>query len=318
MVRVRMTAAGMCGTDLHLHEGQFLANFPLTPGHETVGVVDAIGPDALDSAGAELTIGQQVVINPNSSCRTCEYCNENRPWLCDGFAGIGSSTPGGFAEYVLVPGTQVFDATGIDVDLAVFAEPSACIAHLIDRLDPLSGSSVVVFGAGPTGVLLTQFLLFGGASSVVLADPNEFKLTVASSLADIETFVMNRDDVAGSTDALVAGFGAFDVVIDATGRTPVIEELPRLARNGGRIVYYGVADENDLVQISPFEVFRRELTIMGSFTEVDSFPDALAAFRAGAIRTDGLITHRYSIDDYAQALAALQTDRSAHKIIMTP
>jgi len=317
-VLVRMTAAGMCGTDLHLHEGQFLANFPLTPGHETVGVVEAIGEGAVDGTGAPLVVGQQVVINPNSSCRACDYCSEDRPWLCESFAGIGSSTPGGFAECVLVPGAQVFDASGIDLDLAVFAEPSACIAHLIDRLEPLLGCSVVVLGAGPTGVLLTQFLIFGGASSVVLADPNEFKLAVASSLADIGTFVMNRDDVAGSMDALVAARGAFDVVIDATGRAGVIEELPRLARNGGRIVYYGVADEADLVQISPFEIFRRELTIMGSFTEVDSFPDALAAFRAGAIRTDGLITHRFPVADYEAALEALRSDSSAHKIVITP
>ncbi len=319
LVRVRMTAAGMCGTDLHLHEGQFLANFPLTPGHETVGVVDGVGVGAVDGTGANLSIGQQVVINPNSSCRACEYCHEDRPWLCEQFAGIGSSTPGGFAEYVLVPGSQVFDATGIDLDLAVFAEPSACIAHLIDRLDPLSGSSVVVLGAGPTGVLLTQFLLFGGASSVVLADPNEFKLATASSLADISTYVMDRNDVPGSMRGLIETAGsAFDVVIDATGRANVIEELPRLARNGGRIVYYGVADEADLVRVSPFEIFRRELTIMGSFTEVDSFPDALAAFRAGAIRTDGLITHRYPVEEYTVALEAMRNDRSAHKIVITP
>jgi D-arabinitol dehydrogenase (NADP+) len=272
----------------------------------------------VDGTGAPLTVGQQVVINPNSSCRSCEYCNEDRPWLCESFAGIGSSTPGGFAEFVLVPGGQVFDATGIDLDLAVFAEPSACIAHLIDRLDPLNGCSVVVLGAGPTGVLLTQFLLFGGASSVVLADPNEYKVAVASSLASIGTFVMDRSDVPGSMDRLVSEFRAFDVVIDATGRAGVIEELPRLARNGARIVYYGVADEADLVQVSPFEIFRRELTIMGSFTEVDSFPDALAAFRAGAIRTDGLITHRFGVNEYGAALEALRSDRSAHKIVITP
>jgi len=321
-VLVRMTAAGMCGTDLHLHEGQFLANFPLTPGHENLGVVESIGNDAtggdvLDGEGISLQVGQQVVINPNSACRACEYCLEGRPWLCGSFAGVGSSTPGGFADYLLVPGAQVFDATGIDPDLAVFAEPSACIAHLMDRLEPLAGCSVVVLGAGPTGVLLTQFLLFSGASSVVLADPNEFKLVAASSLADIDTFVMKRDDVAGSMDALVGAYGEFDVVIDATGRAGVIEELPRLARGGGRIVYYGVADEGDVVRVSPFEIFRRELMIMGSFTEVDSFPDALAAFRAGAIRVDGLITHRFGVDEYAAALEALRSDRSAHKIVIT-
>jgi D-arabinitol dehydrogenase (NADP+) len=315
-----MTAAGICGTDLHLHEGQFLATFPLTPGHETVGVIDALGPGTTaDGAGQALVVGQQVVINPNSSCRACVYCDEDRPWLCDAFAGIGSSTPGGFADYVLAPAAQVFDADGIDLDLAVFAEPSACIAHLMDRLAPLAGASVIVLGAGPTGVLLTQFLLLHGAAQVALADPNDFKLRTAAQLADITTHRVERPDARGSFDAIVrTRGGAFDVVIDATGRADVIEALPVLARNGGRIVYYGVADEADLVSISPFEIFRRELTIMGSFTEVDSFPDALAAFRSGAIRTDGLITHRFTMSDYAQALQTMRTDRSAHKIIITP
>lgn len=317
-VRVRMTAAGMCGTDLHLHEGQFLAHFPLTPGHETVGAIDALGDGVdADGAGSPLQVGQQVVVNPNSSCGACAYCGEGRPWLCDSFAGIGSSTPGGFAEFVLVPRGQVFDASGIPLDLAVFAEPAACIAHLMDRLDPLTGCSVVVLGAGPTGVLLTQFLRMRGAASVALADPNAYKLDLAVGLADITTHVVDRGDMGGTVARLRSEQG-FDVVIDATGRADVIAELPRLARNGGRIVYYGVADEADLVSISPFEIFRRELTIMGSFTEVDSFPDALAAFRSGAIRTDGLITHRYTIDAYAEALAAMRSDRSAHKIVITP
>lgn len=318
-VRVRMTMAGMCGTDLHLHEGQFLATFPLTPGHETVGVVDAIGEGALDGEGQALTVGQQVVVNPNASCLECAYCTEGRPWLCDAFTGIGSSTPGGFAEYLVVPGAQLFDATGLTTELAVFAEPSACIAHLMDRLSPLRDCSVVVLGAGPTGLLLAQFLRFHSASEVTLVDPNEPKLARAAALADITTFQSARTDLRGSMEALVAAHGgAFDVVIDATGRADVMQELPHLARNGARIVYYGVADEKDVVTISPFEVFRRELTIMGSFTEVDSFPAALAAFRAGAIRMDGVITHRFALADYAGALDTLRADRSAHKVVIVP
>jgi D-arabinitol dehydrogenase (NADP+) len=316
-VRVRMTVAGMCGTDLHLHDGQFLATFPLTPGHETVGVVDMIGEGALDGEGAPLTVGQQVVVNPNASCRVCDYCIENRPWLCEGFTGIGSSTPGGFAEFLVVPGAQLFDASGLAPELAVFAEPSACIAHLMDRLHPLDGNSVVVLGGGPTGILLTQFLRHHGVDDVILADPNVAKLARATELAAIRTFQVDRDNVRGSMDSIVAAHGgAFDVVIDATGRAGVIQQLPRLARNGGRIVYYGVADEHDVVTISPFEIFRRELTIMGSFTEVDSFPDALAAFRRGAIRMEGVITHRFPLPDYASALESQRSDRSAHKVVI--
>jgi D-arabinitol dehydrogenase (NADP+) len=179
--------------------------------------------------------------------------------------------------------------------------------------------SVVVIGAGPTGVLLTQFLRARGAAKVVLADPNVHKLDRAASLGTIATHRVDRADVAGTFHALLSlQAAAFDVVIDATGRVDVIEHLPLLARNGGRIVYYGVADEAAMVSISPFEIFRRELTILGSFTEVDSFPDALAAFRSGAIRTQGLVTHRFALSDYAAALEALRSDRSAHKIVIVP
>ena len=96
------------------------------------------------------------------------------------------------------------------------------------------------------------------------------------------------------------------------------EVLLPLTRNGGTAVFYGVTDEADRVSISPYDVFRRELTIKGSFAEISSFPAAIAALRAGRARTDGLITHRFGLADYGQALEALRSDRTAHKVVVVP
>ncbi|MEI2779537.1 MAG: alcohol dehydrogenase catalytic domain-containing protein [Tetrasphaera sp.] len=117
-IRVKVTQAGVCGTDLHLHEGGFITSYPLTPGHETVGVVDALG-DGVDGFHP----GEQVVINPNMTCGRCRDCLSGRPLHCPRFGGFGTLKPGGFAEYLVVPAAQAFSAEGLDPDAAVLAEP---------------------------------------------------------------------------------------------------------------------------------------------------------------------------------------------------
>jgi D-arabinitol dehydrogenase (NADP+) len=306
---------GVCRTDLHLHDGQFLAAYPMTPGHELVGVVDAVG-EGVDT----LEPGQQVVVNPNASCGRCAYCREGRPLLCVSLSGIGSTLPGGFAEQVVAPATQVFDAEGIEPDVAVFTEPTACATHAIERLRPTPGSTALVVGAGPSGLLLAQLIARAGAAQVTVAARSAHKLETARALGIDRTFELDRADLAASIARLHAASGAdgYDVVVDATGSAHVAEQIVPLARNGGTVLLYGVADEADVIRISPYDVFRRELTILGSMAEIDTFPQALAALRSGRVRTDGLISHRLGLDAYGQALALLRGDRPAHKLVIVP
>lgn len=314
-VRVRVLQTGLCGTDLHLHEGQFMAAYPMVPGHETTGVVDALGEGVTG-----LALGEHVSVNPNASCGRCAYCREGRPLLCDDLTGIGSNLPGGFAELVVAPAVQVFSVEGLDPDTAVFVEPTSCAAHAIDVIAPRHGSTALVLGAGPTGILLAQLLRSAGAASVTVAAPTAFKLERAAALGADRTFLMTRGDLAGDVRALteLSGGSGYDLTVDATGAAAVAEVLVPLTRNGGTAVFYGVADEADRVSVSPYELFRRELTIRGSFAEVSSFPAAIAALRAGRARTDGLITHRFGLDDYGDALEALRSDRTAHKVVVVP
>ena len=127
---------------------------------------------------------------------------------------------------------------------------------------------------------------------------------------------MDRADLAGDAAALLAASGGFDVVVDATGSAAVSEQCVPLTRSGGTVMFYGVTEPEDLVRVSPYDVFRREITIKGSFAEIDSFPAAIAALRTGRARTEGLITHRFKLDEYAGALDALRGDRTVHKIII--
>jgi len=187
----------------------------------------------------------------------------------------------------------------------------------VETLAPRPGTSALVFGAGPTGLLLAQLIARGGAASVTVAASSAFKLRRAGELGIDTTFLMDRADLAGDAARLkAASGGGYDIVVDATGSAAVSEQCVPLARSGGTVMFYGVTEPEDLVRVSPYDVFRREITIKGSFAEIDSFPAAIAALRTGRAGTEGLITHRFKLDDYAGALAALRSDRTVHKIII--
>ena len=313
-VRIKVDQVGVCGTDLHIHEGDFNAVFPLIPGHELVGVVDQLGDGA-----TRFQLGEQVTVNPNVYCGHCDYCLAGRLILCENLKGYGSNFPGFFAEYVTVPETLVFSVDGLPKDTAVFTEPAACAMHGLESLRLRPGSSVLVFGAGPTGLLLAQLIATGGAASVTVAAPSRFKLDTAEALGIDRTVQISRDDADGNLAALRAASpdgDGYDVVVEATGSPAIGDICVPLTRNGGTVLVYGVTRAEDTVTFHPFDVFRREITIRGSFAEMTSFGAAIAALRTGRAKTDGIITHRFGLNDYGKALDALQHDPSVHKIVI--
>jgi D-arabinitol dehydrogenase (NADP+) len=315
-VRIKVGQVGVCGTDLHIHEGDFNAVFPLIPGHELVGVVDQLGEGV-----TRFRLGEQVGVNPNVYCGSCQYCLAGRLILCENLKGYGSNFPGFFAEYVTVPQQLVFSTEGLHPDTAVFTEPASCAMHGLETLDVRPGASALVFGAGPTGLLLAQLIASGGASSVTVAAPSQFKLDTAAQLGIDRTVRIERGDAEATIrtlrEASPTGDG-YDVVVEATGSTAVAELCVPLTRNGGTVMIYGVTRADETVSFHPFDVFRREITIKGSFAEIASFGAAIAALRAGRARTDGIITHRFGLDDYGQALEALRSDPAVHKVVIVP
>ncbi|MEV7969953.1 zinc-dependent alcohol dehydrogenase family protein [Sphaerisporangium sp. NPDC088356] len=312
-VLLRVLMAGVCGTDLHLHDGEFGPTYPLIPGHEFVGEIEEVG-----SAVSGLSPGQRVVVDNTRQCGECVNCRRRRANFCLNLVAQGVNAPGGFAEYICAPAGRCFVVDDLPVEVAVLTEPTACVVHGLDRLNPAPGSEVAVFGAGPTGLLLAQFLAASGGTRVTVAAPTAFKLKLAAAWGADVTVELDRSRPERNAELLrAASPDGFDMVVDATGATAVLDQVIELTRDGGTVVTYGMAPEAATWNISPYEIFRRELTIIGSFAQCYSFDRALLALRTGRIKTDGMITHRFTLDEYADALTAV-AGSSCLKAVIVP
>jgi D-arabinitol dehydrogenase (NADP+) len=312
VLRERIT--GVCGTDLHIHDGGFFSAYPLIPGHEIVGEVVAIGA-GVDGA----LLGRVVAADNTDLCGYCYHCQRDEPLFCKNFRSLGVNAPGGFAESVLVHAAKCFPVDHLVPEVAVMTEPTACAVHGMDVLSLRPGSDVLVFGAGPTGLVLAQLILHGGAARVVVAAPTPFKLDLARSYGIDETVLVNRANPDQAIDSLrgLAPQG-FDVVVDATGATAIVERCLPLTKTGGTFLTYGMADEEARVPFSPYEVFRRELTIKGSFAQTHCFDRAIAYLRSGRVHTEGIVTHTFPLDRYGDALVALRSRSDCLKAVIVP
>ena len=153
---------------------------------------------------------------------------------------------------------------------------------------------------------------------LAFAMAKRFKLDRAAALGLEHQVHIERDDPEGTLAKLreASGGDGYDVVVEATGSTVIGDICVPLTRNGGTVLVYGVTRADEVVKFHPFDVFRREITIKGSFAEMTSFGAAIAALRNGRAKTDGIITHRFGLDDYGKALDAVASDPAVHKVVL--
>ena len=266
----------------------------------------------------QLRLGQRVVLDNTTSCGACVECRRARPAFCRHLIAQGVNAPGGFAELIVAAADRCFAVDDLPIDTAVFAEPTACVVHGLDVLGLKPVARVLLFGAGPTGLLLTQLLANSGAGSLTVAELVQAKLDLAAARGADQTVLVDRSDPGAAQGRLseIAPDG-YDVVIDATGTLGVLEQAIALTRTGGTIFAYGMTAEATRWPIPSYEIFRRELTIKGSFAQQFSFDRALEALRTGRIDTTGMITDRFSLDEYGDALASV-ADNGCIKAVITP
>ena len=293
-VRIKVAATGVCGTDLHLLHGAFGAQLPLVPGHEIAGVIDQVGPGVL-----ELHEGDRVALDPVISCGQCHHCQRGMRHHCLRYQALGVTRAGGFAEYVVAPAENVYTIGDLSLEVASFAEPLGCIAWGMKRLEPAPASKVLLFGAGPIALLLMQALIASGASQVTVVEPNAERRRIATQLGASRTLEAGPNLSAQLLDLEPYGF---DIVTEATGSPRVVEAMLQYAAPGGKIMIYGVAPEEAVVQFSPYEIFRRDLTVIGSFSLLGTVPIALEWLQAGRVKVEPLITHRLPIEELGRAL----------------
>ena len=266
----------------------------------------------------DLKEGQRVVGNSNEACGKCFYCMRGNFLLCLNLRSYGVTQDGGFAQYLRIKADRIFPIGNLSPREAVMVEPSACALHGMEVLAMKPGSDVLLFGAGPTGQVLAQLLKLNGAGRLVVAAPAGPKLDLVGRLAADQTVVIDRNDPEKHRRQLheLSPTG-FDYIVEATGSAAVCEDALQFARRGGTLLVYGVYPEADSVRFNPFDLFRREITIKGSFAQIDAFPRALAYLESGKIKVNEIVSDEFDLKDWGRVLEHAWS-RKGIKIAVVP
>lgn len=286
-VVVAVAAVGLCGTDRHLLAGE-IGLLPVIPGHEVSGTVVAVG-----AAVTDLRVGDRVVVDPNLPCRRCRWCLAGRENLCPELGALGISTSGGAAELMAAPATNCVKLPAhVDLEAATLIEPLSCALHACDLLDRLLGATVLLYGAGTMGLLLSELLRRSGAT-VDLIDTNPLAVTRAQEMG--ASAAQAAEDFPGA--------GVWDVVVDATGTTAALQDGLGRVERGGRFLVFGVTSPHSQVSVSPYDLYDREITLLASRAVLHSFGRAVALFGRGVIDPAMYLRDKVPLTDYALALA---------------
>lgn len=297
---IRVGACGICGTDLHIVDGESpLARYPIVPGHEFAGDIVAVGTQVAQIRD-DVKVGTRVAIQPNIYCHHCEFCRTGHENLCRYYTAVGVTINGGLAEYVAVPAINAYVLPDtMTIREAALIEPVSCAVHGMHSLDPKSGDTFVIVGAGTMGLLLLQLALRGGASRVTVVDVNTQRLALAEQLGATRT----RTDIKS---LLVDEPLGFDCVIDATGVPPVIEAAFAVVKRGGKFMVFGVAPDEARISLSPFRIYNDEIKIVGSMAVLFSFQPALDLISGGIIDTRAMLTAALPLEDFPKALTMVR------------
>ena len=302
-VVVEVAAVGICGTDLHIFEGEFAPKLPIVPGHEMSGTVVAVGRSV-----TEIKIGDAVAIDPSLHCGECFYCRRARGNLCENWNALGVTYPGAAAQFLLSPKKNIHKLPkNVDLKSAALIEPLSCAVRGFDQLPRNPGSHYLIYGSGTMGLMMAEMAKVNGAASVSIVDLNQDKLKTAK--------VLGFTNLAKSADEFDQPRG-FDVVIDCTGVTEAIKDGLKHVMPSGTFLQFGVANKDAKVEIEPFWVYNKEITIVGSMAVLHSFDRAVELFASGVLNIDVMISDRYSLENYADALTAFKSGKGRKTIVL--
>jgi L-iditol 2-dehydrogenase len=306
-VLVAVRSVGICGSDAHYFQHGRIADFvvrgPLVLGHETSGRIVAVG-DGVDGR----RVGARVAIEPGTACLACAQCKAGRYNLCPRMSFFATPpVDGALAEYVVVRADLAFDLPDeVSDDAGALVEPLSVAIWATGKAAITAGSSVLVAGAGPIGLVTTQMARARGASTIVVTDVAPARLATAA--------------LNGATATLDARDGAeipadFDAFLDCSGIPSAITAGVRALRPAGRAVLVGMGPDEVTLPLGLLQ--RRELTITGTFRYAGTWPTAISLAATGAVNLDDLITSRFALAEADQAIAST-IERSSIKSIVEP
>lgn len=314
-VLVKVSACGVCGTDVHIyHGGKGSAEVvpPVILGHEFSGHIVKLG-----SGVTGLEEGQLITVDPNIYCGKCRPCRQGQKQMCHHMRAVGVNMDGGFADYCLVPYAQCVPVPeGTDPELAALAEPLACCLHGIDRVGIRPGENVLVIGGGTIGQIMLQLARLAGAAEVVLSEPVEIRRELAVRLGADAAIDPLHEDLPRRLSELLSRDGA-DVVIECVGNPRTSAQAIDAAAGCGRVMLFGVPNPDAVLQTKMHPIFQKELTIMGSFVNPDTHSRAVALLSSGQLKLKELITHRFPVSQLEEAIK-MQTGTQSIKVLVKP
>jgi 2-desacetyl-2-hydroxyethyl bacteriochlorophyllide A dehydrogenase len=313
-VLIDVSHTGICASDMHIiGDGLPLtvASPPRIIGHEFSGEVEAFG-----SKVKGYKKGDKVVAHPVGPCGECFHCREGEENLClNPFSVIRNPQQGSFAEYIVVKAKQVYPLPEkVPLREAALVEPVAIAIHAVDRAEIKTGQTVLVIGGGTIGLLTMQVAKLSGASRVILSEPVLFKRKVAEQVGADRTVDPLTEDLSAVIRDLTAGRGV-DICIEAVGSPKAIEQGFGLIRDKGRLVVVGWPPATSTITISPFQIYRRELDIRGSFFSPYSFQRAIQILPR--LNLEPVISHCFDLEKISEAIGIMKQQKGI-KVLLKP
>ena len=313
-VLIQVKACGVCGTDVHIYEGDKGAAEVTPPtilGHEFAGIISEVG-----SQVKNYKPGDRVCIDPNCYCGACDPCRNGVAHYCENMIGYGTTVDGGFAEYCSVDERQVYLlGENTTFEQGAMAEPVACCLHGIDMCEIQPGHQVVVIGGGMIGLLMLQLAKLAGAAKVALLEPVENKREVGKKLgADICIDPM-REDV--KSRLAECGMNWVNVVIECVGRPSTIEQAIDIAGNKAVVMMFGLTKPDVQIAVKPFQIFQKELVLKASYINPYTQRRALDLINSGRLDVSSMVYEVCGLNELEDVLSRPEI-RANGKYIISP
>jgi 2-desacetyl-2-hydroxyethyl bacteriochlorophyllide A dehydrogenase len=312
---IRVTACGICGTDVHIFDGRIKEDVrpPVVMGHEIAGVVESVGGGVHG-----LQTGQTVAVDPVIACGACEYCRVARLNLCQQMTTIGYVRNGGYAQFLVAPATHVYPLKpGTPAEAAILVETLACVLNGYEKLDLQPGRTAMILGAGTVGLLWNHLLKASPITHLVQSEPVAFRRERAHQLG-ADTVIDPATENLAARVSEVAPEG-IDYIIDASGEAQAVQEGIKLVKKGGTFVIFGVCPVNSTIQVDPHEVYQKEMRIIGSKMPPYRLQRAAEMIQAGMIDYEQLITDVLPLSELAEACRTFESRRDRQiKVAIDP
>lgn len=313
-ILIQVKACGICGTDVHIYEGDKGAAEVTPPtilGHEFSGVIAEVGSNV-----TKYKVGDRVCIDPNCYCGKCDFCRNGIAHYCTDMIGYGTTVNGGFAEYCSVNQRQVYKlGDNTTFEQGAMTEPVACCLHGMDMCNIHPGSNVVVIGGGMIGLLMLQLSKLAGAARVALLEPVESKRVVAKKLgADILIDPINENV---EEELNKAGMTWVNTVIECVGKTATIQQAIDIVGNKGTVMMFGLTKPDDTIAVKPFQIFQKEIELKSSFINPYTQKRALDLIDSGRLDVSSMVYAVESLENLADILSSPEL-RAKGKYIISP